>query len=280
MLFLFIMILVDPIVLQTGSNQTITFNYQNYSTTTNLFNETNGALFSSVTTYSICYQETANISTSCGGLNTGAYVTSGYNNVGNAYDGDYSTYANITLLSSANYLANYTKPSSSVDGNVIQIKVQENSIDTITNYSIPTACFNQAPLQIRINETNALLNDYIAGSCFDGSNYVQLFIKQTLLTLTTSPKLYEEAVFWNMSNTTTSIIGLNYSLQNVLTSSVKTDSQLLNQTTFNSDFYTPIDPPWNFTIAMLLMLQGLLIIIIFSIADEKPAPQSDMEVYE
>ena len=40
-----------------------------------------------------CYQETANVSTACGGLDTGVYFTTGdwSANVGNLYDGDFGT---------------------------------------------------------------------------------------------------------------------------------------------------------------------------------------------
>jgi hypothetical protein len=74
-----------------------------------------------------CYQETANINTSCGGLSTGAY--------------SYKT----ELL----YI-NYTKPTSAQTTSLWQIK---NGNLSPYNITIPAGCWNNNPLQFRINSS-------------------------------------------------------------------------------------------------------------------------------
>jgi len=93
-----------------------------------------------------CYQETANISTTCGGLNTGTYT---YENDG--YNG--------------NIYINYTKPAGATSA-ISYFK----SFTTNGNYSIPESCFNNNDiLQIKMTSVNAGVTGVNSLSCYNGS---------------------------------------------------------------------------------------------------------------
>jgi len=144
-----------------------------------------------------CYQESANASTSCGGLDTGSY---GYNgswiNLTYAYDGNWSTYAQANE-SYINIYFNYSKPSNAV-GAIIQTKTgvyiggvdhrlycrnstgwvlmrtfSDSEIETV-NTTINDSCFEMDPIQLRYYYDTGF--HYYRG------------------------RLYEEAMWWNISN--------------------------------------------------------------------------------
>ena len=100
----------------------------------------NGTNCVQTTTFSLCFQETANISTSCGGLSTGAYnATTNY------------------------FYINYTKPTNAVDG-MWQIK---HGLYNTYNITIPDDCFNSI-VMFRFYSVS-YENGY--GQCFNGSEW-------------------------------------------------------------------------------------------------------------
>ncbi len=77
-----------------------------------------------------CYQETANVSTECGGLDTGSYTVTN-----NSYY----------------FLINYSKPIFSSNNSLWQVKHgYNNSNYYLYNISLPPLCFEQEPIQLGI----------------------------------------------------------------------------------------------------------------------------------
>lgn len=157
--------------------------------TGNLYNSTmdliNNSQFN-ITEY-LCYQETANISTSCGGLNTGSYSSIGGSNMEKTYDGNWSSFGTLTITPKYLYI-NYTKPINATNG-LWQIKDDYQ----IINISIPNACFQQNILQLRVNSW-ATPTAYLDYRCYNGTNFT------SLLTNPSAYGFYEEAMIWNILN--------------------------------------------------------------------------------
>jgi len=127
----------------------------------------------------VCYQEHANISTDCGGLNNGSYSFSN-----NFNDGDWDTY---TYVEDEPFYINYSKPKGAHNTSVWQVK----DISGIKNLSIPAECWNQNPLQFRFAYAwNA------QWQCYNGSGF-------EVIGGTGSPgwgAAFEEAMWWNSTN--------------------------------------------------------------------------------
>lgn len=96
-----------------------------------------------------CYQEFANQSTACGGLDTGTYGKS-----------ETSPYVYI----------NYTKPLLADNQSLWYVYAGTNFS---SNISIPNACWIQSPLQLRIH-SNTFNNPNLIFSCFNGSEFQTL----------------------------------------------------------------------------------------------------------
>lgn len=94
-----------------------------------------------------CYQETANISTVCGGLDTGGYKCVGtwYKPYTNIYDGSWSEGARSTIGNTTIFYVNYTIPSFTYDSSLWKIKYS----NIQNNYSLSNGCFNRNILQFR-----------------------------------------------------------------------------------------------------------------------------------
>jgi hypothetical protein len=113
------------------------------------------------TTYSTCYQESANttnqtgIDGDCGLDYSGEYSSSGIVNVNNAYDGNWSS----TIGSNdGNIYINYTKPSGALNTSLWQIAIASNNPENLT---IDENCWNY-------NQNKLLLNVNVAsGKCLD-----------------------------------------------------------------------------------------------------------------
>jgi len=97
-----------------------------------------------------CYQESANVSTSCGGLNTGVYSTSGSGDDGYMY-------------------VNYTKPAGATSDSLWNVKavsgLPHGENKSINNFY---DCFSQTPLQFKIYIASNSANSYVYGYCWDG----------------------------------------------------------------------------------------------------------------
>ena len=139
-----------------------------------------------------CYQESANITTTCGGLSTGGYTFIGdWVNPGNATDGDWDTYASRNL-NSAFLEINYTKPAFANSA----IWTAKNITPQLPfNMTIPLSCWNY-------NDGKIVLRDWVESSpssiqhweCKNTSNEWQELSQYGQI------RLYEEAIWWNLND--------------------------------------------------------------------------------
>jgi len=137
-----------------------------------------------------CYQETANISIICGGLNTGSYEFSEIEtNQFLSIDTNWSS--GYDMLTSGEFIdINYTKPLYSQSAKW-QIKGNKDFV----NITIPINCFNQSNLRLRIKESphNTLYQ------CYNGISYDTLYSSDVgwigYFTI------YEEAIIWDFGIT-------------------------------------------------------------------------------
>lgn len=166
------------------------------------------------TGWAMCYQETANISTACGGLSTGNYSFTAYIQPNGAYA-----------------YVNYTKPATAQNSSVWQVRHGNLSVSNLT---IPASCWQQQPLQF-LMQTHGFgqITSYSKAYCFQGSGWTILststincgsagtvvpniaaFYDGSWGTYYTSmynaecgdhAKLYEEAMWWNISASTVNL---------------------------------------------------------------------------
>jgi hypothetical protein len=167
----------------------------------------------------ICYQETANVSTVCGGLSTGkykfsnaltfansSYYNSSFSINGNWDSGDYAEYiytdpAPDPILS---YLfINYTKPNG-VTSAIWQTKGGNGMGGfRFLNTTIPTACFDSSPTVRLIVIMNLSNGDY-KGKCYSTTGIINIL--QLGIVDGSGPysiKLNEEGIYWLYSKNIT-----------------------------------------------------------------------------
>jgi hypothetical protein len=126
-------------------NASFTDNYQLANATLYIWNNTDNVF------RDYCYQETANVSTSCGGLNTGSYSVSN--------DGLYNGYLYV----------NYTKPQGSTNNSLWNVKTGNRDDTTdLVNLTINSSCWNYDSTKVifRINSSGFASPTL---SCYDGS---------------------------------------------------------------------------------------------------------------
>lgn len=155
-----------------------------------------------------CYQESANVSTTCGGLSTGSYRlndTDWFNGSYN-YDENWSSYGISSYNSGASdFYINYSKPQNASMHSLWQVK---SSYGTFNN-SIPSGCWNQEPLQFIIRSSSVPSHTYITTYCYDGSSNI------TINSYSDSGKnVYEEAMNW-IFYTGTFTLNANLTLHNI-----------------------------------------------------------------
>lgn len=135
--------------------------------------------------YAWCDQGLANISTSCGGINTGNYSVGGFN-LTNVTDNDWNTYSNGDTT---NFYVNYSKPPYSSNNSLWEIKDNWNR----TNLTIDQDCWVQNPLQFRIETVSLGAGPYsIEFTCYNGSSWNRLRYKLGV----GGDKLYDEMMHW------------------------------------------------------------------------------------
>jgi hypothetical protein len=169
------------------------------------------------TNSNMCYQEFANQSTSCGGLSTGGYACG--TNVAicnNAIDGNWATSTHglvngLPYSDNQSYVyMNYTKPVSvDLTTSKWQVKRSGNFVPHINNYTIPDSC-DASIIQLR-NYVSFTVNLGGCGQCFNTTTgWVDIF---GCTSFDVGTELYEEAMFWNMSEFP-AIGGVNYNILN------------------------------------------------------------------
>lgn len=223
------------ILLLTPLNDTYSHNFtQNFSAIINdvgvgiknitfhLYNSTslyNLSTFLSASKYQYCYQEFANVSTDCGGLNTGSYWTDGDFYIWNGssyetghenliYDGNWNTFA-YRFNGRSFFYINYTIPPLSSD---VIWKVKYNYVPTINNFTIPNDCLLGVNLQLKLESCHSEATycpygqQIIRGNCFNYSsdNWYEIFYNGAV-----GIEIWEEAIFWNTSSQNFSVSNLN-----------------------------------------------------------------------
>jgi len=135
-----------------------------------------------------CYQESANVSTSCGGLNTGAYSLVGvWTNGSNTIDGNFSTFGSAGAGSSYMYV-NYTKPTSATSLSKWYVKDGYGS----ENLTLLDSCFSQSTIQLRAESKLWFADSYVNWYCYNGSwNLLREKGDGSRL-------IYEEAMYWDI----------------------------------------------------------------------------------
>jgi len=188
------------------------------------------AAFPSIAIYASCYQETANVSTACGGLNTGtyAYNSSNWTNPQNIYDGNWNTLvvANVPDNGANSYIKiNYTIPTGTDKNNVIwQVNYSGSTYNYTLNASGTEAnCFNylvssgpsvydntSLRLYIRAINTTPGIGTAMQVGCF--YDYVDDLVAFTAGGwLTGDTNFTEEAIYWNVSTSTSTMNWSNVS---------------------------------------------------------------------
>lgn len=190
---------------------------------------------------SYCYQEQANISSSCGGLNTGTYDaypdsnTASFGVFSNVYDGNYSTGYRIFLSFSFHYHSelyiNYSKPVNSLTKPLWQFKIETN----FSNVTIPDVCYNtfNDKISLLVSQNNFEQSNpsitRTAFSCFNGTNYITIY-EVVRDTISYPPVIYEEAIFWNINKSNSSNLFLKDGLYYYNVSVLQNNSNTYNFT--------------------------------------------------
>lgn len=152
-------------------------------------------------TANICYQETANVSTACGGLATGGYSSDGNWHIAapahNAWDGSWVFMAYTQTNSSARLYINYTIPDNATELTQWQIR---NDGGQWLNFSFSndniTPCLGTNTLQLRINITFATGTYRQNASCYTGTVWSPYYWEQGA----NMNAIFEEGMFWDFNS--------------------------------------------------------------------------------
>jgi len=142
-----------------------------------------------------CYQETANVSTTCGGLSTGVYSYNAgdWNNVSALIDGDYNTGSDISSAAYKYFYVNYTKPAIATNA-YTRLRLAYTEVNT----TLPAACWNA------FNNTVALAYrayfNKMSVFCNDGSAFTDV-----IELVHSNSTFFEEAIAWNMPVTSSPV---------------------------------------------------------------------------
>ena len=170
------------------------------ATTIYLYNSS--GLYDSLSRQSWCYQESADVSTACGGLDTGSYGFGGTGWSGGTtalYDGDWDTSSRAGgMFGGTSYMyIDYAKPSDALPSSLWQVKKDVEFSANESNYSIPSDCFAQDPLQFRITSFGDAFGDTWADlDCYNGTDYNSIYHHS--FSTFDGNEVWEEAMWWNI----------------------------------------------------------------------------------
>lgn len=165
-----------------------------------------GDLGAGNSTYYTCYQETANVSTTCGGLDTGGYLANAPTlafNINNSYDGDWNSFGYFTGLAVGQINISYSVPNyaKNVSGNIWQVRRLLNG--TFMNLTIPQDCLKSDRLNFSLTGTSVYLGTFNRNNytCYNytSNQYVQIFEYTGVDSNGIIAYLYEEGMFWSRS---------------------------------------------------------------------------------
>ena len=151
----------------------------------NITDETGGTFYEHT-----CYQESANVSTTCGGLDTGSYSCEGvwYSIWGpceNTYDGDWDSSGFHLFTMDAYMYVNYSKPRGALNSSLWLV----GDFD-IRNLTIDANCWSLEPLRFKVKSGWSPAFTY--WSCWNSTDW-------KLLSTGSSYVIYEEAMWWDIS---------------------------------------------------------------------------------
>ena len=210
-----------------------------------------------VTTF--CHQETANVTTECGGLDTGNYgfykddssetctTDEIFVDEENLYDGNYSTYGYVKTNDScanmsnpvtfrSNFLINYTIPNNTINATWnYRTYVDYNSLDYI-NKTLPSECLEEEKLQLRIlsqynigfiSISSSQSSKYYCKNSSDEWEYLEGYSSTV-----SGPfhRIYEESIYWELE-------------ENIINHGIKNYTNLND----NGDEFTEVGSTVNFT---------------------------------
>jgi len=158
---------------------------------------TNASGYPETFSTSWCYQETANVSTSCGGLDTGTYscdgTWDGTNNCSNTYDGDWSTYGDSGVGQVTYVYINYTNPNATTDVTVsnatLNTKIGNEGNET---RNLDAECWNRSIVELKIESDHDGVSVDIY--CYNGSTW------RSVGSDLASPFIYEEGINWEITS--------------------------------------------------------------------------------
>jgi subtilisin family serine protease len=143
----------------------------------------------------LCYQESANVSTACGGLSTGRYTNdSNWDtatlSVNYAYDKSWSSHASPDTNKVASLNVNYTKPSTALNSSFLKVK----DVGGTRNLPILSSCWNYNATTLMIKSVTyrgaPAAGTYGTNwSCYNGS-------WAPLDSADGDSLLYEEGMYW------------------------------------------------------------------------------------
>ena len=147
----------------------------------------------------ICYQESANVSTACGGVNTGKYSTDKpstweFSNSGSLiYDSDYNSYDRATNPTGNIYI-NYTIPNGATNSAKWQVKTQY----ILSNYTVN---ISGLILSLKLESNISCgVNSGAKGYFLYNEIWKEVFSE---CDHPNSLNIYEEAIWWNFSSNIT-----------------------------------------------------------------------------
>lgn len=171
-------------------NTTNSYSDPSFAINSSTYSNANYLMYIPYTYYRDCYQEFTNVSTDCGGKNTGVYFyTAGWSAAppGSVWDGDWNTFN--TATSQGNVTSQYKKPNNYVGITAWQVK----DGNGIRNLTMPSVCANALPNDM-IVKVIASTTD-VNWTCYNGTQY------QTVYTASGTADVYEEAIIWNVTGT-------------------------------------------------------------------------------
>ena len=149
----------------------------------------------------LCYQEFANVSTVCGGLNGGSYSfdSTSLSNYDQAIDGDYTTGITDGSYATIHMFVNYTKPNNT---NSALWQVFVDGVGPITNFSL-SSCFNSYPdkVVLRISTFHSgsgIPQSSVNLDCYNSTVWKSLY--SNIHGGINPMEIYEEGIYWFTNN--------------------------------------------------------------------------------
>jgi hypothetical protein len=169
----------------------------------------------------MCYQETATIGTSCGGLSNGSYWVNDIRWQLEFFDGDWQTYP---IGSWDDYFwINYTKPNRALSSSLWTVKSYNDGefrTDGL-NYTITPDCWNASNDRLSFEVYSSYNNHISFYNCWNGTNWRQLGNGSNVV--------YEEGIWWDMGGILFSIVNASVGIN---TQVIDTSSLLGNYSLF------------------------------------------------